>query len=89
MEVRWAPCAGGGDGVYDYFVDWDHLDLRVLATAPAENAGGANQAPPDDVMGYLRDARPDIGAYERSCAIALRLPVGLTPVRRCVSAAAA
>ncbi len=53
-----------GDQVYDYFVDWDSLDLRLLGTAPAVDAGEPDQAPADDLLGNVRDASPDIGAYE-------------------------
>jgi hypothetical protein len=53
-----------GDEVYDYFTDWDALDLSLLPTAPAVNAGSADQAPEDDVLGNPRDDEPDVGAYE-------------------------
>ncbi|RLB65667.1 MAG: hypothetical protein DRI90_01380 [Deltaproteobacteria bacterium] len=53
-----------GDEVYDYFTDWDNLDLSLRAAAPAINAGELDQAPADDVMGNARDGTPDIGAYE-------------------------
>jgi hypothetical protein len=41
------------------------LDFRLEASSPCVNAGGANQAPSDDLDGKTRDATPDIGAYER------------------------
>jgi hypothetical protein len=53
-----------GDEVYDYFADWDALDLSLSPTSPAINAGSADQAPEDDVLGNPRDDQPDVGAYE-------------------------
>ena len=38
----------------------------ALVIGPAINAGNASGAPPLDQRGYLRDAAPDIGAYEVS-----------------------
>ena len=53
-----------GDEVYDYFADWDGLDLSLLPTSPAVDAGSSDQAPSDDVLGNPRDGTPDVGAYE-------------------------
>lgn len=53
-----------GDAVYDYFVDWDALDLHLGATAAAVDGGNADQAPADDLEGTPRDGIPDVGAYE-------------------------
>ncbi|MBW2527792.1 MAG: hypothetical protein JRI23_26665 [Deltaproteobacteria bacterium] len=53
-----------GNDVYDYFVDWDDLDLHLQATAAAVDGGSADQAPADDLEGTPRDGVPDVGAYE-------------------------
>jgi len=48
----------------DFFVDFAAGDLRLVPKAPAVDAGSTDQAPADDVRGELRDATPDVGAYE-------------------------
>lgn len=53
-----------GAEVYDHFVDFDAHDLRLLASAPAVDAGTADLAPADDHRGAARDATPDVGAFE-------------------------
>jgi hypothetical protein len=53
-----------GEEVYDYFVDWDNLDLCLAAGAPAIDAGSADQAPADDRNATPREGTPDAGAYE-------------------------
>jgi len=53
-----------GNDVYDYFVDWDNLDLHLAATAVAVDGGSTDQAPADDLEGTPRDGVPDVGAYE-------------------------
>ncbi|MFO8071058.1 MAG: right-handed parallel beta-helix repeat-containing protein [Polyangia bacterium] len=53
-----------GDEVYDYFVDWEGLDLSLLESAPAVDSGNPEGAPADDVLGNPRDDAPDVGAYE-------------------------
>ncbi len=40
------------------------FDLRLTAGSPCIDAGTANGAPPFDRAGNLRDASPDIGAFE-------------------------
>ncbi len=40
------------------------FDARLTAGSPAIDAGTPNGAPADDILGRLRDSRPDIGAYE-------------------------
>jgi hypothetical protein len=52
------------DEVDLYFVDFVNLDLRLLDSAPAVNAGSPDLAPSDDVLGNPRDSTPDVGAYE-------------------------
>jgi hypothetical protein len=42
----------------------DSFDAHLLATSPARDAGTTAGAPSVDFDGQLRDARPDIGAYE-------------------------
>ena len=44
--------------------DWPGVDLDLQADSPAVDAGSADGAPADDIEGRLRDAAPDIGAYE-------------------------
>ena len=53
-----------GDDVFTYFSDWTALDLSLAAGSPAIDAGSADGAPADDVLGNPRDAAPDVGAYE-------------------------
>lgn len=48
----------------DYFVDFAARDLRLVATAPAVDAGSTDDAPADDIRGEPRDEVPDVGAYE-------------------------
>lgn len=45
---------------------WPGVDLHLQGSSPAIDAGSAAEAPTDDVEGRLRDAHPDLGAYERS-----------------------
>ncbi|MBW2459910.1 MAG: hypothetical protein JRI68_35800, partial [Deltaproteobacteria bacterium] len=52
------------EDVYDLFTDWDNLDLSLRPGSAAVDAGEADQAPADDVVGNARDATPDVGAYE-------------------------
>ncbi len=42
----------------------DSFDAHLLPGSPAIDAGLAGAAPPDDFDGRVRDAQPDIGAYE-------------------------
>jgi len=44
---------------------WPDVDLHLQELSPAVNAGDAEDAPADDAEGHPRDARPDLGAYER------------------------
>ncbi len=53
-----------GAEVDDYFVDFAGLDLALVGTAPAVDAGNPDGAPADDVLGNPRDGTPDVGAYE-------------------------
>jgi hypothetical protein len=53
-----------GDDVYTYFSDWAALDLSLAEGSPAIDAGSADGAPDDDVLGNPRDSTPDVGAYE-------------------------
>ena len=50
------------------FVDEATGDYHLAAGSPAINAGTAIGAPSDDLDGALRDAQPDIGAYEYGAA---------------------
>ncbi len=43
----------------------DDFDAHLQPNSPAVNAGTTEGAPADDFDGQLRDAQPDIGAYER------------------------
>jgi hypothetical protein len=53
----------------------DAFNARLLQTSPAIDAGTTIGAPSDDFDGRLRDAKPDIGAYEwRKLVGALYLP---------------
>lgn len=45
---------------------WPGADLHLQGSSPALDAGSAAEAPTDDVEGRLRDAHPDLGAYELS-----------------------
>lgn len=46
-------------------VAWGDVgDYHLQGTSPAINAGNAAGAPTEDLEGRLRDAQPDIGAYE-------------------------
>jgi hypothetical protein len=48
-------------------------DLSLTASSPAKNTGSTNATQTTDLMGNLRDATPDIGAYE----YATPLPISL------------
>jgi hypothetical protein len=65
----WAAVTGQGQGdlaADPLFVsEWPEADLRLQAGSPAVDAGDPAVAPTDDADGRLRDAAPDIGAYER------------------------
>lgn len=52
------------ENVYDIFMDWEGLDLRLNPDAFAVNAGTSMDAPVDDIAGTNRDDYPDAGAYE-------------------------
>jgi hypothetical protein len=65
----WAQFSGQGQGnrtADPLFVSgWPQADLRLQASSPALDAGTPEGAPADDIEGHPRDARPDLGAYER------------------------
>ena len=44
-------------------------DFRLAAGSPAIGAGRAANAPADDLLGMLRDAQPDVGAYEYGATV--------------------
>ena len=46
------------------FVNPENEDYHLQAGSPCINAGTPEGAPSDDIEGNLRDAHPDIGAYE-------------------------
>ena len=46
-------------------LDVDAFDAHLLPDSPAINAGITDGAPDEDLSGHLRDASPDLGAYER------------------------
>ncbi len=69
-DGTWTSYTGGqgqGDVTSDplFVSGWPNADLHLQESSPAVNAGSASGAPSDDVEGHLRDAHPDIGAYER------------------------
>lgn len=47
-----------------YFADWLNLDLKHAPGSPAIDAGNPDGASTHDIDGRLRDAQPDVGAYE-------------------------
>lgn len=55
----------------------DAFDAHLLATSPAINAGTVSDSPSRDFDNYLRDAQPDIGAYEWR-----RFPIVYLPLLR-------
>jgi len=59
----WAGSNGNING-NPLFVDEPNGDYHLTAASPAVNAGTTSGAPIDDIDGALRDAQPDIGAYE-------------------------
>jgi hypothetical protein len=63
------PCPGGNNlcGVGPILASSaiDSFDGHLGSGSPAVNAGNPAWAPPDDLEGRLRDARPDIGVYEQ------------------------
>jgi hypothetical protein len=58
---------GQGDVTTDplFVSGWPSVDLNLQEHSPAVNTGSADGAPAGDVVGYPRDAQPDMGAYER------------------------
>ena len=68
-DGTWAAVTyqGYGDVTADplFVSGWSEVDLHLLASSPAVDAGSADAAPSDDAEGRPRDAAPDIGAYER------------------------
>jgi hypothetical protein len=54
----------------------DSFNAHLITGSPTINAGTSSSAPLDDFDGRLRDALPDIGAYEwRPAAAWVYLPV--------------
>jgi hypothetical protein len=68
-DGTWAAVTGQGQGdvtADPLFVSgWPEVDPHLQAGSLAVNAGSTDAAPSDDAEGRLRDATPDIGAYER------------------------
>jgi hypothetical protein len=68
-DGAWTAFTGQGQGdvtTDPLFVSgWPSVDLYLQAHSPAVNTGSADGAPADDVVGYPRDAQPDMGVYER------------------------
>jgi len=68
-DGTWTAFTGQGQG--DVTTDplfasgWPSVDLYLQEHSPAVNTGSADGAPADDVVGYPRDAQPDVGAYEQ------------------------
>jgi len=68
-DGTWTAFTGQGQG--DVTTDplfasgWPSVDLYLQEHSPAVNTGSDDGAPADDVVGYPRDAHPDMGAYER------------------------
>jgi hypothetical protein len=56
----------------------DTFDAHLRADSPAIDSGTTDGAPADDFAGHLRDAQPDIGAYEwRELAERVYLPLAI------------
>jgi hypothetical protein len=47
-----------------YAEAWMAYDFRLQDGSPAIDAGTPDGAPAEDIEGTLRDASPDMGAYE-------------------------
>jgi hypothetical protein len=64
----WTALSSQGQGnVTDgplFVSGWPGVDLHLQGASPAVDAGTATGAPTHDIVGHLRDAVPDIGAYE-------------------------
>jgi hypothetical protein len=67
-DGTWTAFSGQGqDDVTDdplFVSGWPGVNLDLQAGSPAIDAGTATGAPADDLVGYARDATPDLGAYE-------------------------
>lgn len=59
------------------FVNPSAKNFRLQVNSPAVDKGSAGLGPPDDLAGNLRDAQPDLGAYEQGAqgTMSLFLPL--------------
>ncbi|MGA7979064.1 MAG: right-handed parallel beta-helix repeat-containing protein [Chromatiaceae bacterium] len=62
----WSGVNGGRDLAADprFVSGWPDVDLHLREGSPAIDAGASRDAPPTDLDGKPRGARPDLGAYE-------------------------
>jgi predicted outer membrane repeat protein len=79
FDVTYSDIEGGWPGTGNIDADpmfWDpnNWDLQLMCGSPAVDAGTAVGAPPNDIVGNPRDAKPDMGAYE------LALDCGFMPM---------
>jgi hypothetical protein len=61
----------------DYFIDPAHFSFRLKAAAAAVNTGSTLMAPTIDLAQTIRDATPDIGAYEYKESSSVAAPKNL------------
>ncbi|MCO6500947.1 MAG: T9SS type A sorting domain-containing protein [Vicingus serpentipes] len=74
ISATYSDIRGGLSGVgnIDLLPDFVSVsDFHLNGTSPCVNTGTATGAPTSDIEGTLRDANPDMGAYERV------IPVGI------------
>ncbi len=60
-----------------YFTQDD--GLRLTISSPALNAGTTTNAPTTDILNFIRDTQPDIGAYEHGVFVGIQPNIGSTP----------
>ena len=69
-DGTWTSYTGQGHGDVTsaplFVSGWPDPDLHLQEASPAVDVGSAAEAPSTDAEGHPRDARPDLGALERS-----------------------